>query len=251
METQFLVDEANIVAAHDRLFASDEDLTNHIDTINAALNLLSRVPVLHHERSFEELAILRLAIRCFNSGAASLKLLRCGYFQPAMAMVRDLVEIDFLLSLFAKDPQSLRDWLNMSEKDRRKNFKPFMVRQRLDAIDGYSEKKRRAAYDLLNQHAAHANPVSHHLISPDGMTQIGPFSDYKLLRMGVEELVKYLCHVSITFSGLIQSDTPEVLREKAALIAALRLWYDKYLSPTPSTDPAKNSGKSEAPPQQG
>lgn len=98
----FLVDEALIVSAHDRMIASDEDLSQHLAVINISLNCLSRLPELHKEKNEEELAVLRLAIRCFNAGAASLRLLRCGYFQPAMTMTRDLVEVTFLMVLFKK-----------------------------------------------------------------------------------------------------------------------------------------------------
>ena len=132
----FLVDEALIVVAHDRMIASDPDLVQHLNFINHSLDCFSQLPKLHKEKDEEELAVLRLAIRCFNSGAAALKLLRCGYFQPALTMVRDLVEVSFLMDLFKKEPASLRDWLRLPEEARKRKFKPVSVRQQLKSPSG-------------------------------------------------------------------------------------------------------------------
>ena len=225
----FLVDEALIVTAHDRMIASDADLSQHLAVINISLECLSRFPELHKEKNEEELAVLRLAIRCFNAGAASLRLLRCGYFQPAMMMVRDLVEVTFLMDLFKKEPSSLPEWIHMSEKERKKNFKPVSVRERLDKIDGYTSKKRYTAYDILSQYAAHVNPYGHFLISPDNMTRIGPFPEYRYFKPGIEELTTRLCHAAVTFCGLLKPDGEEELAVKASFLSGLNNWMERYL----------------------
>lgn len=225
----FLVDEALIVSAHDRMIASDGDLSQHLAVINISLECLSRLPELHKEKNEEELAVLRLAVRCFNAGAASLRLLRCGYFQPAMTMVRDLVEITFLMDLFKKEPSSLPRWLYMPEKERKEKFKPVSVRQRLDQIDGYTAQRRRAAYDLLSQHAAHVNPNGHFLISPDNMTRIGPFAEYRYFKAGIEELATRLSHAALTFCGLLEPVGKEALEVKASFLSGLNSWTERYL----------------------
>ncbi|MFD1745780.1 DUF5677 domain-containing protein [Rhizobium helianthi] len=227
---RFLVDETAIVAAHDRMIASDEDLSRHLDHINSCLDFLSRLPELHTETNEDELTLLRLSIRCFNSGASALRLLRCGYFQPAMTMVRDLIEIYFLMDLFTKQPQSFRDWRTMSEKERKKHFKPIRVRERLDEIDGFKEKKRQKSYDMLSHHAAHVNPNGHQLISPGNMTQIGPFPDYGLFRAGFEELATHLGFASVVVCNLVKTDREDALRVKAAFLTNLGFWKDRYLA---------------------
>ncbi len=228
----FLVDESVIVASHDRMIASDPDLSRHIDIINSSLNFLSRLPELHQESNDNELMLLRLAVRCFNSGASALRLLKCGYFQPAMTMVRDLIEVYFLMDLFSRDNQALVDWRTMSEKDRKNNFKPVRVRERLDKMDGFTGGKRRAAYDLFSQHAAHVNPNGHSLISPDNMTRIGPFSDYGLFRAGLEEVATHLGMAAVIVCNLIKTDQPGALVEKTSFLSALQNWKANYLEPS-------------------
>lgn len=225
---QFLVDEAAIVAAHDRMIASDEDLARHLNLINSCLDFLSQLPELHRETNEDELSLLRLSIRCFNSGASALRLLRCGYFQPAMTMVRDLIEVYFLMDLFIKEPQAFNDWRTMSEKDRKEHFKPVRVRERLDKIDGYKERKRQKTYNVFSQHAAHVNPNGHHLISPGNVTRIGPFPDFGLLRAGMVELATHLGFASVVVCNLVKTDQEEALRVKAVFLSQLGAWKDHY-----------------------
>lgn len=225
---EFLVDEAIIVASHDRMIASDDELTRHLKMINLSLECLSRLPEFHVERDEAELNVLRLGTRCFNSGASSLRLLRCGYFQPAVTMMRDLIEIYFLMDLFVKEPQSLNDWLYMDEKDRRRNFKPVRVRQRLDELDGFTGKKRETAYNMFSQLAAHVNPNGHHLISPSNETRIGPFPDYSLFKAGMEELVTHLSFATVVFCNLLNSDNQAVLRTKEMFLSGLSGWKGEF-----------------------
>lgn len=65
--------------------------------------------------------------------------------------MRDLIEVYFLMDFFVKEPQSLNDWLYMSEKDRRRNFKPVRVRQRLNQLDALEGKKCETTYNLFSK----------------------------------------------------------------------------------------------------
>lgn len=225
---RFLVDEAVIVAAHDRMIASDGDMTRHLRMINTCLECLSRLPEFHHERNFSEITVLRLGVRCFNSGASALRLLRCGYFQPAVTMMRDLLEVCCLMDLFAKEPPSLRDWLSMTDKERMKHFKPARVRERLEKFDGSGVKERQAAYNMFSEIAAHANPNGHHLISPDNLTRIGPFVDYSYFRPGIEELASRLSSATAAFCNLITTDEAAALAVKAQFVEDLTGWRNLY-----------------------
>ena len=51
-------------------------------------------------RSDDELTIQYLGIRLFNAAAASIKLALSGYPQLALAQIRDVVEVAFLLDYF-------------------------------------------------------------------------------------------------------------------------------------------------------
>ena len=225
----YLVEEAPIVSEHDRIIALNSDLKDHLALVNASLDCLSRLPVAHIEEGEDELMTLRLTVRCFNSGAAALRLVRSGYFQPALTMVRDLIEVYFLLDLFSRDPGTLSEWRTMDDKERNKNFKPVRVRERLDALDGHKEKRREQAYKMLSQHAAHVSPAGFSLISPEAMTQVGPFPDEGRLRAVMEELASHLGYATVIVCNLIISEDATVLKIKQVFLRVLEAWQRRYL----------------------
>lgn len=227
---KFLVDESLIVAAHDRMIASDKDMLRHLRLINVCLECLSRLPEYHQEKDYSEITVLRLGVRCFNSGAAALRLLRCGYFQPAVTMMRDLLEVRCLMDLFAREPSSLHDWLSMTDKDRMKHFKPVRVRERLEKFDNKS-RERQAAYNMFSEIAAHANPNGHHLISPNNLTRIGPFVEYSYFRPGIEELTSILSSATAAFCNLFETDEAAAVEVKVKFVECLTGWRELYFSP--------------------
>lgn len=241
---KFLVDEAVIVVAHDRMIASDGDLARHLHLINTCLECLSRIPEFHHERDQSELMKLRLGARCFNSGASALRLLRCGYFQPAVTMVRDLVEVWSLMDLFTREPSALRDWLSMADKERMKHFKPARVRERLEKFDGTRVKERQEVYNMFSEMAAHANPNGHHLISPDNMTRVGPFVDYSYFRPGIEELASRLSSATAAFCNLVDTDYAAAQKVRARFVADLTEWRKQYFRPRTAGEPQDQTGLS-------
>ncbi len=225
---KFLVDEVLIVASHDRMIASDTDLSRHLRLINTCLDCLSRLPEFHKEVDYSELTVLRLGVRCFNSGASALRLFRCGYFQPAVTILRDLLEVRCLMDLFNKDPSSLHNWLSMTDKDRMKHFRPIRVRERLDELECGKQTERQSAYSLFSEIAAHANPNGHHLISPENMTRIGPFVDYRYFRPGIEELASHLSSATAAFCNLLEINDVAALRVKARFVTDLTQWRQQY-----------------------
>lgn len=227
----FFVDEKRIVAAHDRMIASDGDLTRHLALINTCLECLSLLPESHRDGDVAELSVLRLGVRCFNSGASALRLLRCGYFQPAVVMIRDLLEVRCLIDLFVREPSALQDWLTMGDKERMKHFKPVRVRKRLDKFDGEKGTQRQAAYSLFSEIAVHPSPNGHFLISPEHATRIGPFFEYEYLRPGIEELVSHLSSATAAFCNLLETNNAVALNVKAKFVIQLAEWRKRYFPP--------------------
>ncbi|KQO83556.1 hypothetical protein [Rhizobium sp. Leaf262] len=228
---EFLVDERVIVAAHDRMIASDGDLSRHLRLINTCLECLSRLPEYHEEKDYNEITVLRLGVRCFNSGAAALRLLRCGYFQPAVTMMRDMLEVCCLMDLFTKEPNALTDWLSMTDRERMKHYKPARVRERLEKFDGIRVKERQAAYNMFSEIAAHVNPNGHHLISPDNLTRIGPFVEYSYFRPGIEELASWLSSATASFCNLVDTNETAALEVKEKFVDDLMEWRQRYFRP--------------------
>jgi len=234
----YLVDETRIEAAQDTSIAGNIELRDHVAIINSALDLVSRLPAAHPHRSEDELTIFRLMIRCFNSAASCLRLLRSGYYQPAFTMIRDLVETTFLLDLFKRERTKIAEWRSLPAQEREKRFKPVTVRERLDALDGFSKARRAAAYKLLSTYAAHPTPEGFTIISPESSTQVGPFPNEKLLTSGLQELAKHVTYAAVVISGHADNSSDKVLATKAAFFAAFERWQPKYM---PGMTAAKES----------
>lgn len=225
----YLVDETRIEAAQDASIAGNSELLDHVRIINFALDLVSRLPAAHPHRNEDELIVFRLMVRCFNSAASCLRLLRCGYYQPAFSMIRDLVETTFLLDLFKREGTKIAEWRSLPAQEREKRFKPVKVREHLDKLDGFSKAQRAAAYKLLSTYAAHPTPEGFTIISPESSTQVGPFPDEKRLTSGLQELAKHVTYSAVVISGHADNSSGEVLTTKAAFFAAFDLWQPKYM----------------------
>jgi len=222
-------DESRIEAEHDRIVSNNQELRDHLKLFHKSFEVLNQCLKRHsYSGSTEDLVTLRLTARVFNTAGACLKLVRAGYFQPAFAMVRDLLEIEFLADLFVRDREYLRRWIAADTKVRKKEFKQVVVRDILDRFDGNNQKKRAAAYALLSTHATHVDLDGFQIISPDSMTQIGPFPSEKILVALFQELAKHLQFVSIHLVKLLNPNEPEILAAIHALDQTLVQWRIKY-----------------------
>ena len=170
------IDESIIEDEHDRIVSNNRELRDHLELFHQSFECLHQCLRKHaYSDDTQALVILRLMARVFNTTGACLKLVRAGYFQPAFTMVRDLLEIEFLADLFVRDRKHLRRWISVDAKTRKKEFKQITIRDALDKLDGQTQKKRAKAYALLSTHATHVDVDGFQMISPNSMTQIGPF----------------------------------------------------------------------------
>jgi hypothetical protein len=224
----YLVDESRIESIHNEMIAADDEFRDHIVIINASLAFIHKIVTAEPHKDSEDLILLRLAIRCFNSGAASLRLVRCGYWQAAFALTRDLLETFFLLDLLSCDRKEAKRWHSLSEKERRDEFHPAKVRKKLDARDGFTDGKRRKVYDRLSGYAAHPTPEGFSLISPDMMTRVGPFPNEKNLRAALQELAMRLTNAAAVISSVAKTDTPTTKSLKIDFYNRFNHWTSKY-----------------------
>lgn len=224
----YLVDESKVIAANDRFIEAEQALLDHTAAINQSLEFISEIARLHQHQSEEELVALRLAIRCFNSGAAALRLIRCGYYQQGFSTVRDIIETAFLLDLFEYDSDAFKRWISAAPRDREREFKTVKVRERLDERDGFQDKKRAEAYQLFSKYASHPTPEGFAVISPENQTQIGPFPDEERLGAGLVELSRYLSYASIIISKHIPNGAGPILELKTRHLDKIDAWYEKY-----------------------
>lgn len=205
----YLVDETAIEQQHEAAILADPVLQKHVNMINLNLDFIDQLLRAYIHRSTDELMVQRLAVRCFNSGAAALRLARMGYYNQCLSLVRDIMEITLLLDLFKRDPASIKEWITLSPKERNRKFGACHVRMRLEEIDKKGEKTPRSLEQTYKQfctYGTHASPESFVLISPNEMTQIGPFPDINRLKAMIEEIVRHLTlatNVFITSTAMI------------------------------------------------
>jgi hypothetical protein len=231
----YFVDEAAIVAQNDAAVLADIVLQKHVQMINRSLDFIDRALRSHVHRSDDELMVHRLAIRCLNSGAAALRLARCGYYNQGLSLVRDIMETMLLLDLFARERALVTQWRTASAAEREKNFGPVKVRLRLEELDtknGNEPFRRNLTYKRLSTYGAHASPEGFALISPNMMTQIGPFPDAARMKALVEEIVQHLTFAALIFGGHLPKNIVGGMHMKLEFYDQVGRWQKELMPPS-------------------
>ncbi|AZO61236.1 hypothetical protein EJ078_19740 [Mesorhizobium sp. M1A.F.Ca.IN.022.06.1.1] len=227
-EPKYFIDEASVVAQHDRMIADSPELLAHPKMIDAALDTVHELIAATPYSTRNELVALRLATRCFNDAAAALRLVRCGYFQPSLAMIRDMMECRLLLDLFNRKPQALSEWHTLPEAERKSKFSPPKVRTALGALDGTGSIKHQEDYSMFSKYGAHPTPEGFTVISPNSMTIVGAFPDFGLLTAILEELVRELIRAVEVIGRHAPNDAPRVVGAKIDYLQRLGLWLKRF-----------------------
>ena len=93
-----------------------------------ALALLFAYTHDYTNQSDDELTLQFLGIRLFNTGASALKLGLSGYCQQGFSLLRDVIEVGFLLDYFGSWPEKISEWKASSDADRMNKFGPKHIR---------------------------------------------------------------------------------------------------------------------------
>jgi hypothetical protein len=80
-----------------------------------------------------------------------------GYYDESLALTRTVGEVANLLLLFLNSRQSFDEWRSSSSRERRSNFAPFRVRQRLERI-GHPSPIEAERYSALSERGVHVSP---------------------------------------------------------------------------------------------
>jgi hypothetical protein len=228
----YLLDETAIEQEHDAAILADPVLQKHVKMINLNLDFIDQVLRAHTHSSTDELIVHRLTVRCFNSGAAALRLARMGYYNQCLSLIRDIMEVTLLLDLFRRDPATIKEWTTASADERNRKFGAYQVRMRLEEIekkDGKTPLNRSQTYKRFCTYGTHASPESFVLISPNAMTQIGPFPDAGRLKAMIEEIVQHLTFATTVFIDHIESDDLNVLSLQAEFYDRAEDWANEFI----------------------
>jgi hypothetical protein len=206
--------------------------------VEKALNVAFAFTHDYVQQTDDELTLQFLGIRIFNTGACAIKLGLSGYYQQAFALLRDVIEVGFLVHYFSYWPQRITEWKTCSEEERKKKFAPVKIRIALDEKEGNKEKKRAKAYETLSQYGSHATYRGFRMTTRQNFGEIGPFVDETNLRAFIEELTLRLAPTCILY-GTMFPNAPKSIIDFREHVAAELLEAAKK---DPSEDASKVPG---------
>ena len=169
----------------------------------------------HKKLSDDELTIQYLGIRLFNDAAASVRLGLSGYYQVAFLLVRDILEVGFLLDFFRTSPEKIREWKEADHKALMKSFRPVQIRDALDARDGLEEKKREVSYKQLSNYAGHATYRGFRITMKDGLGEVGPFLNKQHIEAWLQEMYWRFGTSALIYADLFQSPSERLVELRA------------------------------------
>ncbi len=99
----------------------------------------------------------RLVGKAASSARAALQLLRSGYYDEALSLVRQIGEIANLLCLFIQSAELYEKWKGASEEEVRTDFSPVKVRRCLEKLP-LPLPMDQDIYGVLSRQSVHVNP---------------------------------------------------------------------------------------------
>lgn len=207
----------------------NEDLSRHLTLIEKAMDVLNFLSMKPPSGEDEDAKAIRLlGMRLFNGCAAAFQLMVSGYYQAAAMIMRDLLETVFLLGFFLHDRSKIAEWRTTDGATRKKVFAPVKIRIALDEKDGFTRRKRAAAYELLCELAAHPTYKGFRMLAPKGHAHhCGPFFDPTALKALVEELVKLAIQAGQNYVLFFKGGT-EAMEIKIYFMEACSEWMERY-----------------------
>ncbi|MHA6692474.1 hypothetical protein [Devosia sp. A449] len=140
--------ELNYRAETVKAIEADPVMMDHLELIESIMDYIHFF-VLRPPKDLDTETVQLLTTRMFNDLAAAYGQLVRGYYHIAAMILRDVMEVAFLIGLFIHKPDQIPVWRESDHKTRRDLFSPVKVRDFLNGFPGYSEKKRDAAYKMF------------------------------------------------------------------------------------------------------
>ncbi|MCX7544140.1 hypothetical protein [Marinicella gelatinilytica] len=208
----------------------NNELSIKFSAIQYSMDIIGIIIQNYENYTSDELTIMRLGIRNFNSTAASIKLGLSGYYHSAISQIREIFETVMLLDYFHSNRDKINEWQVASKNERLKKFKPALIRQELDNRDNFKDKKRAKAYSLLSEAASHPTSSGFKLFSPGGFSKTGPFFNKDYLKAWIDELVKVSPHGSIIFTGFFDNIDIQLVNAIDRYFNSLLPWQNQFIN---------------------
>lgn len=205
------------------------DLVDHLDLMERTMDILDMLRQ-HHDDSDDGKTIVQLGMRCFNSFGAAWKLTASGYYQAAVATLRDLIETSELVDYFYGAPAQIEVWRKADPKQLVREFSPSVIRKALDDRAGLGKSRREEIYKKFCTLGAHPTLNGFAMLRPNGMDAvIGPFVDMNLLRPMLEETGQLAARVGFVFNLHLDTTIDPCNQIAHRFLAGAMEYSGKYL----------------------
>lgn len=227
--------EETIRAESKKAIKISDDLLHHFNMVAQSMTLIDHFAREYTYQTNDQLIVQYLGLRLFNGMAGSVQNLMAGYYQNAVMVMRDLLEVTFLLDYFYADMSLISNWTKCSEDERSKKFSAFKVRCALDERDGFTEMKRKKYYQLLCNLGTHASIQGFELLRPleGGEATCGPYFADRACNATVSELAKISQDAAGVFTLFFEPRGVLDSRIKQNFMGARSAWFKKFFEQSP------------------
>lgn len=168
------------------LIAADARLQSHVRMVERAMVIADRLSRLPDPDADLKL-VQALAVRTFNAFAAALRLALSGYARDSALILRDILEMVFLLDLFAGDRSTIEPCRSAEPQTRMAQFSPLELQRQLDERDG-AGGARKKLHDRYSELSGQSGGQS--ALTAYGDTTLGPRVDRSSLDAVLFELAR-------------------------------------------------------------
>ena len=204
---------------------SGEKLPASLNGLGAVLSLLYRAACCAWGCKGGDHQLEWLTGRVVNQGASAYRVIRAGYYDEALMLIRGIGELANLLWLFKAQPSEVEAWKISDRKQRMNNFGPGPVRKRLTKLEGIGPPISDERYRRLCEIGTHPVPG----FAPGHFTGTGrPILGATLQPVGVFVCVTELsfavamCGVALAKLLLLEKTLADEIAQKSlALIRSL------------------------------
>lgn len=125
-----------------KAIAGSEALRRHFCVVAESMTLINHFARAYASDGDDQRTVQLLGLRLFNSSAGAVQSLMGGYYQNAVMLERDLLEVSFLLDYLHSNTDRIAEWRGCGKSERNKKFGALKIRTALDDRDGFTERKR-------------------------------------------------------------------------------------------------------------
>jgi hypothetical protein len=108
----------------------------------------------------ELLAFQELVSRTYETLQAVTLLTIGGLAHSANSLLREIVELEYLFEYFTIEPDNFERWLNADEKTRKKEYKPWQLRQKIARGNAHIKDVLDKDYQGHSEYSTHITPNS-------------------------------------------------------------------------------------------